>query len=109
MNTLDNFEEENPFDQDGDRIPSETSSTSKVALYEPPSPPYPSLQLSPTSANMNRPPFPSPGSHRPSNANYKTDFCCARDRVLHSGDDMEILVCRRISTADSNSNVDPGL
>lgn len=109
MNTLDNFEEENPFEQDGDLIPSETSSTSKVALYEPSSPPHPSRQLSPTSTNMTRPPFPSPGSHRPSNVNYKTDFCCTRDRVLHAGDDMEILVCRHISTIYSTSNLNPGL
>lgn len=92
MNTLEGFEDENPFEQDGDHINSETSSTSQVALYEPPSPPHPSRQLSPTSPNMNRPPFPSPGSHRQPTSNFKTDFCCTRDRVLHNGDDIEILV-----------------
>ncbi|KAF8972655.1 hypothetical protein BDZ97DRAFT_1782088 [Flammula alnicola] len=93
MNALDGFEEENPFEQDGDHIPSETSSTSKVALYEPPSPPHPSRQLSPTSPNMNRPPFPS-----------LTDFCCARDRVLHNGDDIEILIIDAQKTSlNSNS------
>lgn len=104
MNTLDNFEEENPFEQDGDHIPSETSSTSKVALYEPPSPPHPSFQLSPTSSNMTRPPFPSPGSHRPSNVNYKTDFCCTRDRVLHAGDDVEILIVDAQKTSLNSSS-----
>ncbi|KAF8159797.1 hypothetical protein B0H34DRAFT_782409 [Crassisporium funariophilum] len=89
---MDTFEDENPFEQEGDHITSETSSTSQVALYEPPSPPRPSQQLSPTSPHMNRPPFPSPGSHKQSHANFKTDFCCTRDRVLHSGEDVEILI-----------------
>ena len=92
MNGLEGFEDENPFEQEGDHIASETSSTSKVALYEAPSPPHPSRQLSPTSPNPSRPPFPSPGSHRQTQVNYKTDFCCTRDRVLHNGDDIEILV-----------------
>lgn len=92
MNTLEGFEDENPFEQEGDHITSETSSTSQVALYEPPSPSHPSRQLSPSSPSTNRPPFPSQGSHRQSNTNYKTDFCCTRDRVLHSGEDVEILV-----------------
>ncbi|KIK07774.1 hypothetical protein K443DRAFT_86496 [Laccaria amethystina LaAM-08-1] len=90
---MDGFEDENPFEQDAEHIPSETSSTSKVALYEPSSPPqHPSGQLSPSSPRTNRPPFPSSGSHRQPYSNYKTDYCCARDRVLHSGDDVEILI-----------------
>ncbi|KAF8899608.1 hypothetical protein CPB84DRAFT_1924292 [Gymnopilus junonius] len=103
MNTLDDFEDENPFDQD--TIPSETSSTSQVAIYEANSPPqHPSRQLSPTTSSMNRPPFPSPGSHRQPHANYKTDFCCARDRVLHSGEDVEILIVDALKTSvNSNS------
>ena len=92
MDTLNDFEDENPFEQEGDHIPSETSSTSQVAIYEPPSPSNPAETLSPTSPSMNRPPFPSPGSHRTGQANFKTDFCCTRDRVLHNGDDVEILV-----------------
>ena len=92
-NTMDTFEDENPFEQDGERISSETSSTSQVVLYEPSTPPsHPSRQLSPASPHMNRPPFPSAGSHRPAQSNFKTDFCCTRDRVLHSGEDVEILV-----------------
>src|SRR4051812_43298317 len=93
MTTLHDFEDENPFEQEGDHIPSETSSTSQVGLYEASSPlQNPSRQLSPTLSNANRPPFPSPGSHRHPQANYKTDYCCTRDRFLHSGDDVEILV-----------------
>ncbi|KJA15244.1 hypothetical protein HYPSUDRAFT_394888 [Hypholoma sublateritium FD-334 SS-4] len=104
MNGLEGFEDENPFEQEGDHIASETSSTSKVALYEAPSPPHPSRQLSPTSPNPNRPPFPSPGSHRQPQVNYKTDFCCTRDRVLHNGDDIEILIIDAQKTSlNSNS------
>lgn len=90
---MDAFEDENPFDTESDRIPSETSSTSKVDLSEPPSPPFnPSRQLSSEIIDA-EPPFPSQGSHRQqSHLNDKIDFCCARDRVLHSGDDIEILV-----------------
>ena len=88
---MDTFEDENPFEQDGDHIPSETSSTSQVVLYEPSSPPSHTRQLSPVSPHMNGPPFPSTGSHK-TQSNFKTDFCCTRDRVLHSGEDLEILV-----------------
>ncbi|KAJ7695098.1 hypothetical protein B0H17DRAFT_1056387 [Mycena rosella] len=86
------FEDENPFESDSDRLTSATSSPSKVDLSEPPSPPpNPSRQLSPTSPTLTRP-FPSPGSHRQPQATFKSDFCCTRDRVLHSGDDVEILI-----------------
>ncbi|PPQ66665.1 hypothetical protein CVT26_009419 [Gymnopilus dilepis] len=102
MNALDDFEDENPFEQEA--IPSETSSTSQVAIYEAPSPPRPSRQLSPTTSNPSRLPFPSPGSHRQPNINYKTDFCCATDRVLHSGEDVEILIIdAQKTTVNSNS------
>ena len=52
---------------------------------------------------MTRPPFPSSGSHRQTQSNFKTDFCCTRDRVLHSGEDVEILVrvYHNISTTPS--------
>ncbi|KAJ7149532.1 hypothetical protein C8R43DRAFT_1096921 [Mycena crocata] len=86
------FEDENPFESDSDRLTSATSSPSKVDLSEPPSPPpNPSRQLSPTSPTLTRP-FPSPGTHRQPQATFKSDFCCTRDRVLHSGDDVEILI-----------------
>lgn len=94
---MDGFEDENPFDIDSDRIQSETSSASKVYVSEPPSPsPYPDMQQkhdlgSPTQraravSSTGSGPLRSPQS------NVKTEFCCARDRVLHSGDDVEILV-----------------
>ncbi|KAF9524537.1 hypothetical protein CPB83DRAFT_861086 [Crepidotus variabilis] len=92
MNNLEDFEDENPFEQEGPNISSEASSTSQVAIYEPASPPQLSQPLSPASQNVDRPPFPSAGSHRIPQANFKTDFCCSTDRYLHSGDDVEILV-----------------
>ncbi|KAJ7224471.1 hypothetical protein GGX14DRAFT_425842 [Mycena pura] len=91
------FEDENPFESDSDRLTSATSSPSKVDLSEPPSPPpNPARQLSsttpsPTTPNLTRP-FPSPGTHRQPQTTFKSDFCCTRDRVLHSGDDIEILI-----------------
>ncbi|KAG6919002.1 hypothetical protein DXG01_010241 [Tephrocybe rancida] len=87
--SMDTFEDENPFDQDAEHISSETSSTSKVDLSAPSSPPNPSRQLTPSSP-LSRP-FPSPGSHKQPQATFKNDFCCVRDRYLHSGDDVEIL------------------
>ncbi|KAJ7636058.1 hypothetical protein DFH06DRAFT_1054679 [Mycena polygramma] len=86
------FEDENPFETDSDRLTSATSSPVHVDLSEPPSPPpNPSRQLSPTSPTSARP-FPSPGTNRQPQATFKSDFCCTRDRVLHSGDDVEILI-----------------
>ncbi|KAJ7257926.1 hypothetical protein B0H12DRAFT_1110653 [Mycena haematopus] len=86
------FEDENPFETDSDRRTSTASSPDKVDLSEPPSPPpNPSQQLSPTSPTFTRP-FPSPGTARQPQATFKSDFCCQRDRVLHSGDDVEILI-----------------
>ncbi|KAG6817529.1 hypothetical protein H0H87_007497 [Tephrocybe sp. NHM501043] len=85
---MDTFEDENPFEHDAEHISSETSSTSKVDL-SPSSPPYPTRQLSPSSPSR---PFPSPGSHKQLQTTVKSDFCCVRDRYLHSGDDVEILI-----------------
>ncbi|KXN81545.1 Sorting nexin-41 [Leucoagaricus sp. SymC.cos] len=90
---MDTFEDENPF-EDAGHLPSEASSTSKVALYEPPS-----GQLSPSSPKSQTQPFPSPGTHKAQPTNYKTDFCCGTDRILHSGDDVEI----RITDAQKTS------
>jgi hypothetical protein len=91
---MDTFEDENPFETDAEHVPSEASSTSKVDLSAPPSPP--SRQLSPRVPTLSRP-FPSPGSHRQPQSTFKSDFCCVRDRVLHSGEDVEILVRRQLS------------
>jgi sorting nexin-4 len=85
---MDGYEDENPFETDADRISSETSSTSKVNLSEPPSPPTRLLSAA-TSPSCQ---FPSFGSHRPATSSFKNDFCCTRDQALHSGEDVEILV-----------------
>ncbi|KAL1746821.1 hypothetical protein HDZ31DRAFT_80959 [Schizophyllum fasciatum] len=86
---MDAFEDENPFEVDADRIESESSSTSKVDISNPPSPPMnPSRQLA--SPSLDRA-FPSVGTQRQTTMNYNSDYCCARDRDLHSGDDLEIL------------------
>ncbi|KAH7881801.1 hypothetical protein F5I97DRAFT_1818311 [Phlebopus sp. FC_14] len=88
---MDNFEGDNPFEVDADRVPSETSSTSKVNISAPSSPPPSAPRLlSPT--NPASRPFPSSGSHRLPQSTYKNDFCCYRDRWLHSGEDVEILI-----------------
>ncbi|KAJ7173790.1 hypothetical protein C8R46DRAFT_1083989 [Mycena filopes] len=86
------FEDENPFETDSDRLTSATSSPTKIDLSDSPSPvANADRQLSPTSPTQSRP-FPSPGTHRQPQSTFKSDFCCARDRVLHSGDDIEILI-----------------
>lgn len=85
---MDTFDDENPFEE---HIPSEASSVSKVDLSAPSSPPFPAGQLSPPTSPLTRP-FPSPGSHRQPQTAFKSDFCCARDRYLHSGEDVEILI-----------------
>ena len=92
MNALNDFDDENPFEQESH---GEESSTPSVAIYEPSSPHRPSQILSPLTQNTNRSPFPSTGSHKSQSVNYKTDFCCSSDRYLHSGDSFEILVCHQ--------------
>ncbi|KAJ3745478.1 hypothetical protein DFH05DRAFT_1396229 [Lentinula detonsa] len=86
-------DDENPFDTESDRIQSEASSTSRVDISNPPSPPFnPSRQLSSETTNSERP-FPAQAPRRQSQQlNFKSDFCCARDRILHSGEDIEILI-----------------
>ncbi|KAJ2919453.1 hypothetical protein MD484_g897, partial [Candolleomyces efflorescens] len=83
---MEGFEDENPFEQDAEHIPSETSS---VAIFEPSSSPPPhSGAVSPTSPQHHQS-FrgPEPQTHAASN---RTDFCCTRDRYLHANDDAEI-------------------
>ncbi|KAG0709155.1 hypothetical protein DFH29DRAFT_793577 [Suillus ampliporus] len=99
---MDNFEDENPFETDADRVPSETSSTSKVNISAPSSPPHPARVLSPTSPALSRP-FPSSGTNRHPQTTYKSDFCCGRDQWLHSGEDLEILITDAQKTS-LNSN-----
>ncbi|KAJ8522716.1 hypothetical protein ONZ45_g730 [Pleurotus djamor] len=101
---MDAYEDENPFDVE-DRIPSESSSTSKVDLSEPSSPTqHPARLASPTLSPPLSRPFPSPGTRRHPPANFKTDFCCARDRVLHSGEEVEILITDALKTSLNSSS-----
>ncbi|KAJ8591806.1 hypothetical protein M405DRAFT_788418 [Rhizopogon salebrosus TDB-379] len=99
---MDNFEDENPFETDADRVHSETSSTSRVNISAPSSPPHSSRLVSPTSPTLSRP-FPSPGTNRHPQTTYKSDYCCARDQWLHSGEDLEILITDAQKTS-LNSN-----
>ncbi|KAG6335803.1 hypothetical protein ID866_3281 [Astraeus odoratus] len=86
------FEDDNPFENDVDRLSSETSSTSKVNISAPASPPSNTARhTSPTTNHPTRP-LPSPGTSKQSHPLYKSDFCCNRDRWLHSGDDVEIVI-----------------
>lgn len=53
----------------------------------------PSADLSsPSSPQAQARPLPSQGL-RSAPQNSKSDFCCGTDRVLHSGEEIEILVC----------------
>ncbi|KAF5355324.1 hypothetical protein D9758_006030 [Tetrapyrgos nigripes] len=93
------FDDENPFDTGVERTPSEDSMGVRVDISEPSSPPFPaSKQLSPVQSTQTRP-FPSPGSHKQPQANFKSDFCCTRDRVLHSGEEIEILITDAVKTS----------
>ncbi|KAL9713774.1 Sorting nexin, cytoplasm-to-vacuole targeting pathway/endosomal sorting [Leucoagaricus gongylophorus] len=79
---IDNFEDENPF-ENASHLPLETPSVFEAA------PSAASNQLSPSSPTR---PFPSPGTRKVQQINSKTEFCCNTDRALHSGIDMEILI-----------------
>ncbi|KAF9045711.1 hypothetical protein BDZ89DRAFT_1089594 [Hymenopellis radicata] len=99
---MDTFDDENPFDTEVDRAPSEASSTSKVDISEPPSPhPNTSLGFGPAGLTNDSG---YPTSSRPTQPNFKVDFCCARDRVLHSGDDVEIMITDAIKTSLNSSS-----
>ena len=93
--TMEAFEDENPFEAEGGQLHSETSSPANVNFSEPSSPPTNAynrvLSPQPGSPSVSKPTFPSPGSHRLPQP-YKSDYCCARDHWLHSGEDVEILV-----------------
>lgn len=99
---MSDFEDHNPFQVDNDDVHSEPESSSNVDLSsEPDTPPaHPSRILAspPASPGVNRS-FTTaqvlkPAPLRPPPQVYKSDFCCARDRWLHSGEDVEIQVCR---------------
>ncbi|KIK96500.1 hypothetical protein PAXRUDRAFT_825897 [Paxillus rubicundulus Ve08.2h10] len=100
---MDTYEDDNPFENDIDRVPSETSSTSKVNISAPSSPPPNSARLLSPTSPPNRPPS-SPGTNRHPQLNHKSDFCCYRDRWLHSGEDAEISITdAQKTTANSNT------
>lgn len=98
--SMSDFEDHNPFRADNDDVHSEPETNSNVDLSsEPDTPPaHPSRILAspPTSPGVNREFSPAqilkPASFRPPPQVYKSDFCCARDRWLHSGEDVEIQV-----------------
>ncbi|KAN0088577.1 hypothetical protein V8E55_005634 [Tylopilus felleus] len=96
---MDTFEDDNPFENDIDRVSSETSSTSKVNISAPSSPP-------PNTAGLLSPnkPSPSSGAQRQPQQTFKGDFCCYRDSWLHSGEDAEILITdAQKTTLNSNT------
>ena len=100
------FEDENPFESEPGHLHSNASS--RVDITDMPSPIFdaqPSRAISPVSPTSPTSPtrrnaFPSPGSHRQPQT-FKSDFCCSRDHWLHSGEDVEILVCP-LTTADAS-------
>lgn len=96
--------DQNPFEN----VPSEASSAFKVDISSPPSPKQQpsheaSVDAQPESPTRDRP-FPSNGSHKPSPGSSKTDFCCACDQTLHSGDEVELLITDAQKTSVNSSN-----
>lgn len=88
--------DQNPFEN----VPSGASSAFKVDVASPPSPEQQpsneaSVDAQPVSPTLERP-FPSHGSHKQSPGFSKTEFCCACDQTLHSGDELELLVSNYI-------------
>ncbi|PCH44383.1 hypothetical protein WOLCODRAFT_138969 [Wolfiporia cocos MD-104 SS10] len=103
---MDNFEDENPFETEPERIHSDTSSSSKVAVSEPSSPTPRSSQIPtspPQSPASRRPTFPSQGSHRQPQP-LKSEICCTRDQWLHSGEDVEILITDAVKTSVNSTS-----
>ncbi|KAI0726744.1 hypothetical protein C8Q72DRAFT_844338 [Fomitopsis betulina] len=101
------FEDENPFDTELERNHSDTSSSSRVAVSEPPSPLPPmhrALSSPPQSPSLRRPTFPSQGSHKQPQTSFKSEFCCARDQWLHSGEDVEILIVDAVKTSINSTS-----
>lgn len=88
------FEDENPFESEPERLQSDSSSSrANISALSSPVPQEARVSSPPTSPRRQNA-FPSPGSHRQPQA-FKSDFCCARDRWLHSGEDVEIMVRTR--------------
>ncbi|KDQ61603.1 hypothetical protein JAAARDRAFT_31064 [Jaapia argillacea MUCL 33604] len=90
---METFQDENPFETEPSRprqLSEQSSDISVVDVSLPSSPPQPARTFSPSSDGQGRP-FPSPGSG-PRHSTSKNDYCCLRDRWLHSGEDVEILI-----------------
>jgi hypothetical protein len=82
---MDALDDENPFENEGSH-------------YVPPPPPTTHFNDPESSSPPPQsPPQPRPAlSTNPSRApqsNVKAEFCCQRDQWLHSGEDVEIVVC----------------
>lgn len=92
---MSDFEDDNPFKADGEDAPSENESH-VVDLSAPSTPPsHPARILSPpiSSPPLNRTIRPQTAPQRPAHNAPKAEYCCAKDRWLHSGEDVEIQVC----------------
>ena len=102
--TMADFDDHNPFqtDLDAARSDSESPDNNNVDLSsEPSTPPAHPARIPaspPVSPGTNRV-FSSPPSSAQKQASFrapqpafKSEFCCARDRWLHSGEDVEIQV-----------------
>ncbi|KAI0349803.1 hypothetical protein OH77DRAFT_1464841 [Trametes cingulata] len=97
------FEDENPFESEPERLQSDTSS-SRANISGLSSPvPQQARVVSPPTSPTRRNAFPSPGSHRQPQT-FKSDFCCARDQWLHSGEDVEILITDALKTSVNSSS-----
>ncbi|EIW58722.1 uncharacterized protein TRAVEDRAFT_168450 [Trametes versicolor FP-101664 SS1] len=96
------FEDENPFESEPERLQSDSSSSrANISALSSPVPQEARVSSPPTSPRRQNA-FPSPGSHRQPQA-FKSDFCCARDRWLHSGEDVEIMIMDALKTSVNSS------
>ena len=98
---MSDFEDHNPFQSNVEEVHSDLESSSNVDLNSEPSTPpaHPArIPTSPTSPGTNRNFVATQtirqAAYRPPQQNFKSDFCCARDRWLHSGEDTEVQVYR---------------
>lgn len=100
------FEDENPFST-ADPPLSSASSNSHVDVSAPPSPAnlafaLPSSPTTHTGTQSLRGGLPSQGTSRPLTS--KSDFCCVRDKWIHSGEDVEILITDAQKTSENSTS-----
>ncbi|KAI5121504.1 hypothetical protein M0805_006541 [Coniferiporia weirii] len=122
---MSDFDDHNPFQTDADDVvdadadahsePDSPDDSNVDLSSEPATPPaHPARILAspPTSPGVNIG-FASPTSvtstpkqpsQRPTQPPFKNDFCCARDRWLHSGEDVEIQIVDAQKTSDHASS-----